>query len=62
MPPQMKIQCVLNEEKALIREKNDLSIESNEVTHVVSLDTNNLSVRVLKRVEKTSDKAFQFLD
>jgi hypothetical protein len=28
------------------KEKNDLSIESSEVTHVVSLDTNNLSLRV----------------
>jgi hypothetical protein len=28
------------------KEKNDLSIESSEVTYVVSLDTNNLRIRV----------------
>ncbi len=28
------------------KEKNDLSIDSSEVMHVDSLDTNNLSVRV----------------
>ncbi len=28
------------------KEKNDLSIELSEVTHVASLDTNNLSIRL----------------
>ncbi len=32
--------------KKLYKEKSYLSIELSEVTHVVSLDTNNLSVRV----------------
>ncbi len=38
----MKNQHGLNEEKIFYKEKNDLSIESSVVTHVVSLDTNNL--------------------
>ncbi len=46
LPPQMKNQHGLNEEKNHIRKKNDLSFKSSEVTHVASLDTNNLSVRV----------------
>ncbi len=46
LPPQMKNQHGLNQEKNFNKEKNNLSIESSDVTHVVSLDTNNLSVRV----------------
>jgi hypothetical protein len=45
LAPKMKNQRELNEEKPC-KEKNDLSIELSEVTHVVSLDTNNLSIRV----------------
>ncbi len=32
--------------KKTYKVKNDLSVELSEVTHVVSLDTNNLSIRV----------------
>ncbi len=37
----MKNQHGLNEEKTLNKEKNDLSNEVSDVTHVVSLGTNN---------------------
>ncbi len=46
LTPRMMNQHGLNEEKNLVRKKIDLSIESSEVTHVVSLDTNNQRVRV----------------
>jgi hypothetical protein len=42
--------------KNLIRKKNDLSIESSKVTHVVSLDTNNLSVRLWREWKKESEE------
>jgi hypothetical protein len=51
----MKNQHGLNEEKT-IRKKNDLSIESSEVTHVVSLDTINLSVRLWREWRKESEE------
>ncbi len=36
--------------------KNDLSIELSEVSHVVSLDTNNLSIRLEREWRKKSEE------
>jgi hypothetical protein len=38
------------------KKKNDLSIESSEETHEVTLDTNNLSVRLWREWRKESEE------
>ncbi len=40
-PPQMKNQHDLNEEKTIIGEKINSQLSASDMTHVVSLDTNN---------------------
>ncbi len=53
LPPRMKNQHGLNEEKNHLGKKKYLSYMSAcDVTHVVSLGTNNLSVRVCESGEK----------
>jgi hypothetical protein len=42
--------------KKPFKEKNDLSIELSEVTNVVSLDTNNLSVKLWREWRKMSEE------
>ncbi len=39
-------------------EKNDLSIESSEVTHVIILDTNNVSIRLWREWKKSEEGLF----
>jgi hypothetical protein len=55
----MKNQHRLNEEKPL-QEKIISQLSANDVTHVVSLDTNN-QAQVLKESGDMSEEAFQFL-
>ncbi len=54
-PPQMKISMGSMRKKPY-KEKNDLSTESSEVIRVVTLDTNNLSVRLWRGWRKESEK------
>jgi hypothetical protein len=53
----MKNENGLNEEKNL-NQGNDLSIEPSEVNHVVSLDSNSLSIRVKREGRKCQKKHF----
>jgi hypothetical protein len=40
------------------KKKDDLSIEWSEVTHVISLDTDNLSIRVQREWRKNQKKVY----
>jgi hypothetical protein len=42
--------------KKTLNEKNDLFIELSDVIHVVSLDTNDLSVRLWREWRKESEE------
>ena len=54
LPPRMKNQHGLNEEKDHLGKKNSLSyLSACDVTRVVSLGTNNLSVKVCESGEKS---------
>ncbi len=43
------------------KEKNDLSIESSEMTHMVSLDANNWAQDFWESGEKSQKKAYSWL-
>ncbi len=47
--------------KKSYKEKNDPSIELSEVTYVVSLDTNNLSIRLWREWRKESEEGYSWL-
>jgi hypothetical protein len=42
--------------KKTYKKKNDLSIESSKGPHVVSLDTNNVSIRLWREWRKESEE------